>query len=197
MAANATTAPHETLPPGQMAALGEVIQSVQPTELETVTDGPLQDWLAQNRDPGLWHELADGLDCSSAENLDVLAWMLAQSDCENAVAVRIFVTAALHELCAVSEPLPVAHGGPVLSHLIAHRESTGGFPSERLSDAQGLDRADLLRRCKAANHRLQDAGRRPFLQAPDRMLGARPSGPLPYTDYVIEAGRILRPRRKS
>ncbi len=193
-AANSIAAPLEPMTPGQRSELEGLILAAQDETLESVTDGPLEQWLEQNRDPGLWHEIADGLNYAFSDNQSVLAWMLAQPDCQNAVATRIFVNAGLPALCALSGPTDGNRTGLILAHLITLRESTGGFQANRLSDATGVDRDHLLNTCHAGNRRLAGNRRIPFLPAPVRLLSARPVGPLPQTDFVIDGTTIMRVR---
>ncbi len=145
----------------------------------------LIDWLAIQRDPGLWRAVVTGLDYGRKESTDAIAWILQQPDCENAVAAAAMQMLRYDVYCGMdTEPGPQDRAFPLV-RIIAERNATTGFDSEKLSDPPDFERASLLTACRAGNAQLKAAGSVPIIPAPLATLLVKPIGPKPTSPYIV------------
>ncbi|WP_342076322.1 DUF4274 domain-containing protein [Yoonia sp. SS1-5] len=161
-------------------------------ELTTEAKMPeLVTWLRNNRDPGLWHAVAEGLNYDLDSSFEVLKWMLWQKDCPNAVAVAIFAQIGWPEVHGMADPPDWNNHVLELLEIISARDAFARFPVDTLSDPRGFDRNALTQACARAAYDAHGAGIKPRIAVPLRTLRAQPVGPLPQTDYVIDEDGVL------
>lgn len=63
----------------------------EPFEIHT-TDKGFMNWISTHRDPKLWHQIASGgLNWDVTCNVEVIAWIVAQPECDPATAAGLFL----------------------------------------------------------------------------------------------------------
>jgi hypothetical protein len=101
-------------------------------QIET-TDPGFLDWLGQDPDPDLWHQMLCVLNYDIKENVEVLHWIIRQPACDRATAATIFMMLNGADIVGFSVAAVQGHfPGPLIADL-CQRANAQGFIRHELS----------------------------------------------------------------
>lgn len=97
------------------------------------TDPGFLDWLGQEPDPDLWHQMLRELNYDIGENIEVLRWIIRHPACDRATAAAIFMMLNGADIVGFSIAAVQGHfPGPLIADL-AVRANEQGFMRHELS----------------------------------------------------------------
>ncbi|MFQ6547466.1 hypothetical protein AADZ90_005870 [Aestuariibius sp. 2305UL40-4] len=151
----------------------------------------LIEWLAEDRDQALWHDVVTSLNYELPSTFGAVAWILKQPDCQNAVAAAAMEMLGYDYYCGLARDPGIEDPAYGLIRTIAERDANEGFPTHKLADAPTFNRAGLLNACLEANMQLRAVGVEPIVCAPVSTLTVSPKGRRPAMNTLLDEDTFL------